>query len=245
MKGVLIFTGAGLSADSGLPTFRTDGGLWEGHRVEDVCTPMAFQKDPQLVWKFYRDRYLSYSGAKPNAGHVAIAQIEQRCEAEGVPFLLATQNVDGLHAAAGSKKLVELHGNIAKFQCFGINFDTCDYTTEENLWVNESVPVCPKCRSENLRPSITWFFENLSPAALMEAIGFSKDADVVVSVGTSLNVFPAADLVIGPLNRGAQVVEVNLKPYLSGCGDVGKNYIFAKGRAADVLPEIVKHIGAV
>src|SRR5690242_13070492 len=158
---VLVLTGAGISAESGVPTFRGIGGLWEGHRVEEVASPDAFARDPALVWRFYSQRRAGLDGIVPNPGHHAVAALERRL---GDRFLLVTQNVDGLHAGAGSRRIIELHGNIMKSRC-----SSCDRPPFEDRSVYTELPPCDQC-GELLRPHIVWFGEMIDPEHLA-AIG--------------------------------------------------------------------------
>src|SRR5689334_14450586 len=153
---VLVLTGAGVSAESGVPTFRDAGGLWEGHRFEDVASPDAFRRDPLLVWKFYSMRRAAMEGIVPNPAHVAIAALEERL---GDRFLLATQNVDGLHAAAGSRRMVELHGNLMTSRCSSCAREPFE---DRQAYRPGVAPICGKCNAL-LRPHIVWFGEMLDP----------------------------------------------------------------------------------
>src|SRR5688500_1817547 len=167
---VLVLTGAGVSAESGVPTFRGIGGLWEGHRVEEVASPAAFARDPLLVWRFYSQRRAGLDGIAPNPAHHALAALEQRL---GDRFLLVTQNVDGLHATAGSTRLIELHGNLMHSRC-----SVCDRPPFEDRQVYRAqvAPVCGRCHAEGrtslLRPHIVWFGEMLDRSHLDRIGGF-------------------------------------------------------------------------
>lgn len=226
-RRVVVLTGAGISAESGIPTFRDAmTGLWARFRPEELATPEAFTRDPKLVWEWYAWRRASAERAQPNAGHRALVELESR-----VPeFLLVTQNVDGLHARAGSRHIVELHGNITRTKCFD-----CDRIADESQWVGDVVP--PRCVHCNgmLRPDVVWFGEMLPAKALGTAKQASAECDVFLSVGTSTVVEPAASLPFQARRSGALVVEVNpgptpLTPHagFSLCG-----------RAAAVLPQLV------
>jgi NAD-dependent deacetylase len=199
-RRVVALTGAGISAASGIPTFRdAQTGLWERFRPEELATPEAFRRDPQLVWDWYEWRRGLVAQAKPNAGHRALARLE--CL---VPeFLLVTQNVDGLHQRAGSQSVVELHGNIHRNKCFleGIVVD-------ERPPAGERPPRCPGCGA-HLRPDVVWFGEMLPAQALAQADAAARGCDLLLSVGTSAAVFPAAQLPVSALQSGAMVVEVN------------------------------------
>lgn len=195
---VAALTGAGVSAESGLPTFRGKGGLWEGHRVEEVATPEAFERDPTLVWSFYEARRRAVAAARPNGAHRALARLEPRYR----QFLLATQNVDGLHRRAGSRRLVELHGSLARIRC------TRCAAVAETLGAIEVLP--PRCACGGLqRPDVIWFGELLPAGALEAAAEAAAHADVYLVVGTSAEVYPAAGLALLAAERGAEVFEIN------------------------------------
>jgi NAD-dependent deacetylase len=186
---LLVLTGAGISAESGVPTFRDAGGLWEGHRFEDVASPEGFDADPILVWRFYSLRRRGLDNVKPNPAHHALVEVEKRL---GDRYLLVTQNVDGLHAAAGSKRMVEMHGNINRTKC-----RRCRLTPFEDHKSYEELPACAEC-GELLRPDVVWFGEMIPRDALAAIDGFVRAAGsnlVFLAVGTSGVVYPAAGLV--------------------------------------------------
>ncbi len=196
---ILVLTGAGVSAESGVPTFRGPEGLWRRHRPEDLATPEAFANDPSLVWEWYAWRRGVIAPLRPNAAHEAIARLEAR-----VPtFLLATQNVDGLHAAAGSRRLVELHGSLWRVRC-----TACGSEGEDRRVPLPELP--PLCACGGLlRPGVVWFGESLPEPALETALAAGEAAEVVLVVGTSSVVYPAAAIAPAARARGAFVVEVN------------------------------------
>lgn len=207
---LLVLTGAGISAESGVPTFRDANGLWEGHSVEDVASPAGFARDPLLVWKFYSERRANMTGVVPNAGHRAIAEVEQRL---GERFLLVTQNVDGLHAAAGSQRVVEIHGNLMRSRC-----TVCDRPPFEDRTAYKPgvAPMCGRCRAQGkdalLRPDIVWFGEMIPPDALARIAAFVQEAGTQIrflAVGTSGLVYPAAGLVNVVRARGGRTWLVN------------------------------------
>jgi NAD-dependent deacetylase len=200
---VAVLTGAGISAESGLPTFRGAGGLWEGHRVEDVATPTAFRRDPALVWRFYNARRAALATVKPNAGHIALVKLEHRLG--GGNFTLITQNVDGLHHVAGSKRVVELHGCIARVRCTG-----CRAIQERGHEPLPELPRCDQC-GELLRPDIVWFHETLPEEAWIEAENAALTCQCMLVVGTSGVVYPAAGLVELARRKGARVIEINVE----------------------------------
>jgi NAD-dependent deacetylase len=197
---IVAFTGAGISAESGLSTFRDkQTGLWARYRPEDLATPQAFQRNPRMVWEWYEWRRGVASKAEPNPGHHALAQIE----AARPGFFLATQNVDGLHVRAGSRNLVELHGNIRRTICF-------DHAHPAESWAptDEPPPRCPHCGSL-LRPDVVWFGEPLRGDALVRTQQAATNCDLFLSIGTSTMVYPAAELPFIAGSNGATVIEIN------------------------------------
>jgi NAD-dependent protein deacetylase/lipoamidase len=228
---ICVLTGAGVSAESGVPTFRASEGLWEGHRVEDVASPEGFHRDPRLVWQFYNARRANVKKVKPNPGHLALAALEERW---GDRFTLVTQNVDGLHRAAGSRNVLELHGSLYRTLCLG-----CDEVKDRGLEPLADLPLC-ECGAR-LRPDIVWFGEMLPPDVWEAAAKAAYECDVFLVVGTSAVVHPAASLV--PIaKRGttaAKVIEINLTPTeASALADVG-----LYGPSGVVLPKLVKQLG--
>lgn len=202
-KNVVVFTGAGVSAESGLATFRGAGGLWEGHRVEDVATPEAFGRDPLLVWRFYAMRRENAKKAQPNPAHKAIAKLEELFPS----LVVVTQNVDGLHQRAGSTRVLELHGSLWRLFCA-----KCGRTREDHqVPLPQLPPRCGVCGGLE-RPGVVWFGEPLPEAVLAEAERVSSQADAMLVVGTSGVVWPAAGLVEVAAAWGAAVIEVNPEP---------------------------------
>jgi NAD-dependent deacetylase len=199
---VAVLTGAGISAESGLATFRGAGGLWEGHRVEEVATPRAFERDPDLVWRFYNARRANLWTVRPNPGHLALVTLESRLGPER--FALITQNVDGLHRAAGSRHVLELHGNLARVRCTG-----CGRTEDRPGETLDDLPRCTGC-GELLRPDIVWFEEMLPMDVWGEAEAWARTCNALLVVGTSAVVYPAAGLVQLAHHHDATVIEVNL-----------------------------------
>jgi NAD-dependent deacetylase len=233
---VLVLTGAGVSAESGVPTFRDAGGLWEGNRVEDVASPVAFARDPLLVWRFYSRRRAAMTGIEPNAAHRALAALEARL---GDRFLLATQNVDGLHAEAGSRRMIELHGNLMTSRC-----SVCDRAPFEDrqAYRDGVAPVCGRCHAEGrtalLRPHIVWFGEALDPAHLAALDRFVAGAGrdlVFLAIGTSGLVYPAAGLVDATRRAGAISWLVNAEPPANA--DRFDHVVI--GKAGEVLPALL------
>ncbi|MFN3413888.1 MAG: SIR2 family NAD-dependent protein deacylase [Thermoanaerobaculum sp.] len=202
-KNVVVFTGAGVSAESGLATFRGAGGLWEGHRVEDVATPEAFARDPLLVWRFYAMRRESAKKAQPNPGHKAIAKLEELFPS----LVVVTQNVDALHRRAGSRKVLELHGSLWRIRC-----DRCGREREdERVPLPELPPRCSLCGGME-RPAVVWFGEALPEDVFAQAQRACLEADAMLVVGTSGVVWPAAGLVALAAAAGAAIIEVNPEP---------------------------------
>ncbi|MBI2400040.1 MAG: NAD-dependent deacylase [Deltaproteobacteria bacterium] len=197
-RSLVILTGAGVSAESGVPTFRGADGLWRSHNPQELATPGAFEADPFLVWEWYDWRRSIISKIQPNPAHYAIAELEKRY----LEFTLITQNVDGLHAVAGSKKVIELHGSIWTVRCV-----ECGNSSE-----NRDVPIkiLPRCPCGGLlRPAVVWFGEPLPEEALFRAFEASSNAAVMLVVGTSGVVQPAASLALRARDAGAFVAEIN------------------------------------
>lgn len=198
---IAALTGAGISAESGVPTFRGKDGLWKNHDVQRLASPQALQHDPKLFWEFYKWRRELLANVKPNLGHYALVDLEQMFKG----FSLITQNVDGLHGAAGSKNLWEIHGNINITRCNECGYQLKD--SERGL-LNSEVPLCPKC-SGVLRPGVVLFGENLSPSVLSAAQEAASQSEIFFSIGTSAVVEPAASLPYIAKANGAYVVEIN------------------------------------
>lgn len=225
-KRVAALTGAGISAESGVPTFRdAQTGLWARYRPEELATPEAFLRDPKLVWEWYEWRRGIVGKARPNPGHVALAEMERH-----IPhFTLITQNVDGLHREAGSRRVLELHGNIRRTKCFDENL-----VVESWPDTGEVPPRCPRCGGL-LRPDVVWFGEMLPEADLTAAVEAAENCEVFLCVGTSAVVEPAASLPFYALRAGATVVEVNPgKTPLTGRASYS-----LRGAAGELLPALV------
>jgi NAD-dependent deacetylase len=225
---VAVLTGAGVSAESGVPTFRdAQTGLWANYDPRELATPQAFERNPRLVWDWYAERRAKLAAVAPNPAHHALADLERR-----VPgFLLATQNVDGLHARAGSRKLVELHGNIARVKC-----SRC--ATIAASWDESARDEPPRCASCDayLRPDVVWFYELLPANAQAAADEAARECDVYIVAGTSGEVYPAAELPERARRAGARVVEVNPQPTpLSAIA-----HDVMRGPAGTVLPALVR-----
>jgi NAD-dependent deacetylase len=232
---LLVLTGAGVSAESGVPTFRGMDGLWENHPIEDVASPQGFVKDPALVWRFYSQRRQGAAGVHPNPGHDALVAWERHLSDR---FLLATQNVDGLHRRAGSQRLVEMHGNLFKSRCSQCKRSPFDDTT---VYPTGTVPACDSCGGK-LRPHIVWFGEYLAPEDMRRIESFAQRASssggrfVFLAAGTSGVVYPAAGIVDRVREAGGETWLVNLDP-AENSGRVEHN---VTGRSGEVLPKLAK-----
>jgi NAD-dependent deacetylase len=224
---VVVLTGSGISAESGVPTFRdAQTGLWERYRPEDLATPQAFQRDPRLVWDWYRSRRALVVQAEPNAAHHALVALARRVRL----LTLVTQNVDGLHQRAGSEDVVELHGNLARDRCFdeGTLVERCDETS------GDGPPRCPRCGGR-VRPDVVWFGEALPTGALETALHAARTCDLLLAIGTSGLVHPAATLPIEALVRGIPVAEINLtETPLSN-----EATFVLRGKAGEILPALI------
>jgi len=272
-RAIAVLTGAGISADSGVPTFRGGGQasglagdwpgrggiadpkarllgnssqddataphgppqmntpLWRTHRAEELATPEAFARDPRLVWEWYDWRRSLIAAVRPNAGHDALVDLERYEHQRGGRFTLITQNVDGLHAEAGSRHLLELHGNIWTMRCTVCHAVSMDRRVP--LPLTPHLPVCAGCGGL-LRPHIVWFGESLDPAIIQSAVDAAVSCDLFLVIGTSGVVQPAASLASMAREAGAWVVEVN--PERSASAAV---HCWLAGRAAEILPRLL------
>jgi NAD-dependent deacetylase len=260
-RNIVVLTGAGISADSGLATFRGADGLWEGHRVEDVATPEAYARDPALVHQFYDARRARLSEVEPNAAHRALARLDAEWPGE---LLIVTQNVDDLHERAGANRLLHMHGELAKGWCLacgerfpwqgpmspstvrpepveGLHFsrDASEGQPFDKLRTNGSVNACPTCQAVGqIRPDIVWFGE--MPYEMERIEDALRGADLFVSIGTSGAVYPAAGFVQTARYCGAHCIEINLEP--------SQGSIFfdesRMGRAAELVPAWVEEMVA-
>jgi NAD-dependent deacetylase len=201
VRNIVVLTGAGISAESGVPTFRGPDGLWEGHRVEDVATPEAFRRNPVLVQRFYDERRAALAGVEPNAAHRALARLDAEWPGD---LLLVTQNVDDLHERAGARRLLHMHGELQRALCTGCG--------AAPAWTGTLCdgPACPRCDARALRPDIVWFGE--MPYHMPEIEAAIAGCDLFVSIGTSGAVYPAAGFVSLAAAAGAQTLELNLDP---------------------------------
>jgi len=227
IRNIVILTGAGISAESGLKTFRAEDGLWEEHRVEDVCTPQAFARDAELVQRFYDMRRAAVLAAKPNPAHAAIAKLDAEWPGE---LLIVTQNIDDLHERAGATRVLHMHGEVLKAWC-----TECD---ERHRWQDSLLgdPPCPSCGSAALRPDIVWFGE--MPYQMDRIFDALAHADLFVSIGTSGAVYPAAGFVQQAASHRAQTLELNLERSL-GSSMFDETRL---GPASELVPEWVEEI---
>lgn len=228
-SNLVALTGAGVSQESGLRTFRdAQTGLWSQYKPEELASPQAFARDPKLIWDWYAWRREAVKGVRPNPGHYALVEMEKR-----VPqFTLITQNVDGLHRMAGNQNMLELHGNIQRVRCA-----VC--CTVAETWEDDpdSVPRCKECGGL-LRPDVVWFGESLPRDQLEAAVEAARSSEVFFSIGTSGVVQPAASLAFAARNRGAVVVEINAEPTpLTSKA----NFAF-HGKSGEILPQLVEAV---
>ena len=231
-KNVAVLTGAGVSAESGVPTFRGDDGLWRNYRAEELATPEAFENDPQLVWEWYDWRRTLIAPLKPNPGHYALAQFEKLFD----NFSLVTQNVDGLHRLAGSYDPIEMHGNIWRVRC--LQEGTVSENRETPL--HEIPPRCPDCEAL-LRPHIVWFGESLEPQIIRRAFDSAENAELFFVIGTSAVVQPAAGLAGMAKRNGAIVIEINIESTpITDEVDASLN-----GPSGEILPILVEAIKGI
>jgi NAD-dependent deacetylase len=231
---VVVLTGAGISAESGLATFRDSDGLWEGHRAEDVATPEGFAADPEMVQRFYDDRRAGLSAVRPNAAHEALARLEEYL---GDDFQLITQNIDDLHERAGSRRVLHMHGRLCMARCTACG--------EVSHWTGTLVdqPPCPACGMRALRPDVVWFGE--IPYGMDGIDRVLQRADVFVSIGTSGFVYPAAGFSAYARALGARTIELNLE-----ASETESSFDEARhGRATELVPvwvdEVLGSIGMV
>lgn len=226
-QSIVVLTGAGISADSGVPTFRGKDGLWRNFRAEELATPDAFRRDPVLVWEWYNWRRKIISTKSPNAAHHALVEMERSTRS----FTLITQNVDGLHVKAGSNNIIEIHGNIWKVRC-----TVCGNITENYDVPIDILPHCDKC-SGLLRPHIVWFGESLNPDDINRSMNSLQNCEVLLVIGTSGIVQPAASFASIAKNAGAYVVDINIE-------ETPNSYIVDEtivGRASEVVPMLFKN----
>ncbi len=227
IKSIVILTGAGISAESGIDTFRAAGGLWEQHRVEDVATPEGFARDPRLVLNFYDMRRAALAKVAPNPAHTALARLEREFKGE---LLLVTQNVDDLHERGGSACVLHMHGELKSALC-----TSCEMRSPWDAPMLDRPP-CPVCRAPTLRPDVVWFGE--MPYQMGRIYQALETCDLFVSIGTSGAVYPAAGFVQEARANGARTLELNLERSEG-------SHLFHEtrlGRAGDLVPEWVNEV---
>ena len=227
VRNIVILTGAGISAESGIDTFRGAGGLWENHRVEDVATPEAFARDPDLVLRFYDMRRAAIQTCQPNAAHHALALLDREFSGN---LLIVTQNVDDLHERAGARRVLHMHGEHLNAWC-----TVCD---TRSRWAESLLhrPPCLACGEPALRPDVVWFGE--MPYRMDEIFAALREADLFVSIGTSGAVYPAAGFVRNARDLGARTLELNLDP---SQGSVWFHET-RLGPATEIVPQWVKDV---
>ncbi len=229
MRGIVVLTGAGISAESGIPTFRASDGLWENHRVEDVATPEGFVRNPSLVHRFYNERRNHLFTVDPNPAHTALARLEKE---SGSPVWIVTQNIDDLHERAGSDNVIHMHGDLLSSLCSrcGARRDGVRSDMDEHM-------VCGDCGAVgSLRPDIVWFGE--MPYRMGDIMPLLESCEIFLSIGTSGHVYPAAGFVEAAVSRGAYAVELNPEPSLIH----SHFHRRIAGKAGECLPELVDEI---
>jgi len=231
-KRAAVLTGAGVSAESGVPTFRGKHGFWKDEEVMKLATLQGFLSDPKKAWEWYDWRRGQLKEVEPNPGHHALAEWEKTIGERGGSYSLITQNIDGLHEHAGSESILELHGNIWYARCLKGCTTELKHIPETPL--PEYPPPCPWCDSI-LRPHVVWFGEQLDPAVIEESFAVSGAADLMLVVGTSAQVYPAAGLPYVASRAGGKIVEINLEPTeLTHAADFALH-----GRSGEILPELM------
>ena len=231
---VFVLTGAGVSAESGLPTFRGAGGIWRGYRAQDVATPEAFRANPEMVWQFYSERRKKHAGVTANAAHFALADLERRL---GERLFLCTQNVDSLHEQAGSKRVVHMHGRLMQTRCSRESCRSKPFDDERLYMSRSEIPTCEQCGSL-LRPHVCWFGE--VPYAMDHIFVELRACTVLLTVGTSGVVEPAASFVRVARSHHARTIYVGLE-------EPANREFFdhvVEGKAGEVLPALLKNLHA-
>lgn len=229
-ESVCVLTGAGISAESGVPTFRGEEGLWKKFKPEELANFDAFIRNPELVWEWYSYRKKLISDVQPNPGHYALAEMQNLIR----DFTLVTQNVDNLHARAGSRGILELHGNIMRSYCSRCRRPA----SEELLQEAQKVPVCGHCGGL-IRPDVVWFGEYLPPGVFEEAVDAARRCDLLLCVGTSGVVYPAASIPVTAKEHGAFVLEINAE-YTDLSSRVSESMIGKSGEILPLLLQIMK-----
>ena len=227
---IAVLSGAGVSAESGVSTYRGAGGIWSGFSAEELASPQGFARDPGKVWRWHDERRMGLRNIQPNAAHRALAELQHRLEARGGSFVLATQNIDGLHQAAGSNNVLELHGTILAIHC-----SACSHRRHIGFEaIDEGLPRCPNC-GEFMRPDIVWFGEQLPQDVWTAAARAAGACRLFMTIGTSAVVYPAAGLIEIAIAAGAKTIEVNLEETpASHAVDIALH-----GQAGDLLPRLL------
>lgn len=225
-KSLVVLTGAGISAESGIPTFRGEDGLWRQYRPEELASPAAFERDPKLVWEWYNWRKNLISSKEPNPAHYAITRLEKVKDNS----ITITQNVDDLHRKAGTENLIEMHGNIFRARCLKCG------KKQDCLQTSSTSPECMHCGGR-LRPDIVWFGEMLDSVVVSKIEAALFDGDVLFIIGTSGVVYPAAGFADSFLRKGKTVIEVNIEQAREKSSS---QYIHINGKAAEILPKIIE-----
>ncbi|MCW1428779.1 NAD-dependent deacylase [Novosphingobium sp. JCM 18896] len=227
IRNIVILTGAGVSAESGIDTFRTAGGLWERYKPEDVATPEAFARDPDLVLGFYDMRRAAIQEKQPNAAHLALGRLDAEWSGD---LLIVTQNIDDLHERGGARRMLHMHGEHLNAWC-----TACD---QRSPWTGPLIdrPACPRCGESALRPDVVWFGE--MPYRMDAIYAALRAADLFVSIGTSGAVYPAAGFVRGARDLGVRTLELNLEP------SQGSSWFHESrlGPATEIVPAWVEEI---
>ncbi len=231
-NSIVIFTGAGISTPSGIPDFRSPGGLWEKYDPFEVSSMRAFKKEPEKVWEFFRDLYQQFEDPQPNPAHFAVTDIQKLKGSDHVHIV--TQNIDGLHTKSGAKNVFEIHGNAEKMHCYKCAFEE-DLDVEKHLNTHP-YPKCPNCEKP-LKPKVVLFEELLDNNLFQRALRLAVKSDLAIGVGTSLGVFPAADILLRPPPKTKKVI-FNLTPTYY---DHLIHYR-VRGDIVDTLPELVKEV---
>ena len=227
-RKVVVLTGAGISAESGVKTFRGNDGLWENHRIEDVATPQAWIADPKLVWRFYQARRNQLREVEPNPAHTALAVLQSKLD----EFTLITQNVDDLHERGGSKSVIHMHGELRTLRCESSGHSEERFSEDD---LTDEFVVCDCCAEPSrMRPDIVWFGE--MPMYMEEIYAAVEDSDVFIVIGSSGHVYPAAGLVRVARAAGAETILVNYEVPVNGY-EFDEMFI---GKAGEILPELVE-----
>lgn len=225
-KKIAVLTGAGISAESGIPTFRSAGGFWQGNRAEDLATPEGFARDPKMVWEWYDWRRATIASSEPNPGHHALVALQRR----SAHFTLITQNVDGLHERAGSTNVLRLHGSIWTIRCLQCPREVEDFRAS----LPDLPPRCEVCGGM-MRPGVVWFSESLPEGVFERACSAVMDCDLFLVVGTSAVVYPAASLVPLARRSGATVIEIN--PEATDVSGIVDHIL--RGPSGEILPQLL------